>query len=71
MPNQLYIRALERAAELTGGESKLARQLGVRVDELRKWQSGGVPVPGDVFVKVADILADHSISQIGRSDAQQ
>ena len=66
----LYVRALQRASELKGGEERLAHSLGVRVDDVRNWQSGGAPVPTNVFLKVADILADHAVSQISHGDAQ-
>jgi hypothetical protein len=62
----LQVRALQRATELKGGENALAIHLGVRVDELRRWQAGRALIPGAIFLKVADVITDHSVSQIGQ-----
>ena len=64
----IYVRAMRRAAELKGGESALANHLGVPVDAVRWWHAGRLRVPTTVFLEVADILFDHSMSQIDRGD---
>jgi hypothetical protein len=59
----LYARAVRRAAEILG-ESQLAARLGVSVVQLRFWTQGVTVPPGDVFLKVADILSEHSLEEL-------
>ncbi len=55
-------RAMRRAAEICG-EDQLARRLGVTTRTVRFWMSGMAVPPGDVFLKVADILGDHALKK--------
>jgi DNA-binding transcriptional regulator YiaG len=56
-------RAMRRAAEICG-EEQLARRLGVTTRTVRFWMSGMAVPPGDVFLKVADILGDHALEKL-------
>jgi hypothetical protein len=67
VPKTLHIRALQRAAELLGGQEALALYLHVGPLAVRFWISGSAPVPADVFIKVVDLLVDHSIDEIQAS----
>jgi DNA-binding transcriptional regulator YdaS (Cro superfamily) len=60
----VYIRTLKRAAELIGGEEELARRLMVTPAHLALWIRGVLPPPGDVFLKAADIVAEHDLQQL-------
>jgi predicted transcriptional regulator len=63
----LYARAMRRAAEILG-ESELAAHLSVSEVQLRWWMQGVAVPPGDVFLKIADILAEDSLEKIKHRD---
>lgn len=56
----LYAQAMRRAAEICGEEA-LAHRLGVSQVRLHFWMDGLAVPPGDVFLKVADILGEHAL----------
>lgn len=58
MPTTLHGRALERAAELLGGEDALADYLDVSETRLRLYLQGTASCPSHVCRKVVAILAD-------------
>lgn len=60
----VYIRTLQRAAELVGGEEALARRLKVTPSHLALWLHGTVSPPCDFFLKAADIVSEHEIQQL-------
>jgi len=60
----VYTRTLARAAEIVGGEEELARLLRVVPRRLSLWTRGVVAPPGDVFLKAADILSEHSVQEL-------
>lgn len=68
MPSRIYRRALERGAELLGGEEALARYLRVSPTAVRAWLSGAAPCPGDVFLRVVDLLLERSVEEM-KTDA--
>jgi DNA-binding transcriptional regulator YiaG len=51
-------RALRKAAELTGGQKKLAERLGVSVAEIEKWTAGKAATPREIFLRVVDLIID-------------
>jgi predicted transcriptional regulator len=59
----LYARAVRRAAEILG-EGELAAHLGVTNFRLEFWLKGLAVPPGDVFLKVADILGENSLEEL-------
>ena len=61
MQDLVYIRAIERAAEILGGEHALAARLGIPPQRLRAWTNGFAQVPPDIFLLVVDILVESSI----------
>jgi hypothetical protein len=52
MPTTLYRRVFTRAAEILGGEERLARYLNAEHEELRSWKRKGRPP-----VQALDLLA--------------
>jgi len=66
----VYVRTLQRAAELVGGEQALARRLKVTPSHLALWLQGVVSPPCDFFLKAADIVSEHEIQQLASRSAQ-
>ena len=64
MRDMLSARAIERAALIKGGYEQLALSLGVSVGILRSWRAENAPMPGDVFLKIVDILIDDDVDQL-------
>jgi hypothetical protein len=59
MPRRsLQIVALERARDLAGGVSYLARRLGVGVNALDDMVHGKEPVPSWIFLRAVDFIND-------------
>ena len=57
MPGRrVYVRTLEHALRLIGNEAALAELLWVSVPALRRYLSGEIKAPDDVFLKAADIV---------------
>jgi hypothetical protein len=70
LPTQVHRRALQRALELTGGVEPLAAYLKVPVNAVRFWVNGSSPLPGDVFLRIVDLVLDHSMMDLHPSPAQ-
>ena len=66
----VYVRTLQRAAELVGGEEALARRLKVTPSHLALWLHGIVSPPCDYFLKAADIVNEHEVQQLVSKSAQ-
>jgi DNA-binding transcriptional regulator YdaS (Cro superfamily) len=62
----VHARTLRRAAELVGGQEKLARQLQVLPNHLDLWIRGLLSPPGDVFLKAADIVSEHDLQEMAK-----
>jgi hypothetical protein len=60
--SHVYVRTLERAAEILGGEQELARYLKVTPSHLALWAQGIETPPLDYFLKAVDIVTEHDIS---------
>jgi hypothetical protein len=54
----LHAKLLGRAVEILGGEEEAARYLGVSRAHLRIWMRGLLSPPGDVFLKLVDLLSE-------------
>jgi DNA-binding transcriptional regulator YdaS (Cro superfamily) len=60
---------LRKAAELVGGQRKLAERLGVSVADIEKWAAGkGLP-PREVFLRVVDLIIDEITPSEGSSES--
>ena len=64
MPTEVHRRALRRALELTGDVEALARQLKVPSTAVRFWTNGNQPLPADIFLKLVELLLDHSMAEL-------
>ncbi len=64
-------RALRKAAELAGGQRKLAERLGVSVVEIDKWTSGKAPTPREIFLRVVDLIIGEITSADGSEDPDE
>ena len=58
MQDLVYIRAIQRAAQILGGGDALAARLRVPRQHLRVWTNGHAPVPPNIFLRVVDILVE-------------
>jgi DNA-binding transcriptional regulator YdaS (Cro superfamily) len=61
-------RALRKAAELVGGNSRLARILGVKPVELEKWLAADDAIPRDVFLRIVDLILDETAPPSARDE---
>ena len=68
MPTSVYSRTLQKAAEVAGGQKKLARLLRVPLAELEKWIGDKDEPPMAVFLKAVDLVLDDTTSPGAGSD---
>ena len=55
MKQTLYTATLTRAAELVGGQAKLAEMLGVPQSTLASWITGDAQMPMHDFLRVVEL----------------
>ncbi len=60
MTSSVYSRTFQKAAQLAGGQKKLARQLRVPLGELEKWIAGREVPPTATFLKAVDLVLDET-----------
>jgi hypothetical protein len=60
MPSNVYVRTLQKAAELIGGRKALARHLQVPLAELEAWISGPAEPPMGIFLKAVDLVLEET-----------
>jgi hypothetical protein len=70
VPAAIHKRALQRAIDLAGGVDPLAKQLNVPSTAVRFWLNGSSPLPGDVFLKIVDLILDRSLTELRPPPAQ-
>jgi DNA-binding transcriptional regulator YdaS (Cro superfamily) len=63
MRSTLHSRAVQRAADIAGGEAALAAYLNVSPVAVRAWISGVAEVPPEHFLKVVDIITDEEVTK--------
>ena len=68
MVTKVYSRTFQKAAELYGGQKKLARYLQVPLADLEKWIAGGATPPHAAFLKAIDLVLDETPSPAAGSD---
>jgi hypothetical protein len=68
MVAKVYSRTLQKAAELSGGQKKLARYLRVPIADLEKWIAGEDTPPINVFLKAIDFVLDETPSPAAGSE---
>jgi hypothetical protein len=64
MPYSVQIRALEHALEITGSADALCAYLGASPRDLEAWLGAEAPLPGDVFLRVVDLLHERQLSDL-------
>jgi hypothetical protein len=62
----VWARTLHRAAELVGGELRLATKLNVRPSELAAWLRAESKPPPEVFLKAVDIIGAYDLQQLSK-----
>jgi hypothetical protein len=65
MPNSVYSRTMQKAAQLAGGEKQLARYLRVPLADLQKWIAGKDTPPTAHFLKAIDLVLDETSPATG------
>jgi hypothetical protein len=60
MTSSVYSRTFQKAAQLAGGQKKLARHLRVPLGELEKWIAGREVPPTATFLKAVDLVLDET-----------
>jgi hypothetical protein len=68
MVAKVYSRTFVKAAELCGGQKKLARLLRVPLADLEKWSAGAETPPINVFLKAIDLVLDETPSPAASSE---
>lgn len=69
--SQLHARLLQRAADKLGGMEELARFLQVPETRLRIWMRGLISPPGDVFLKLVDLVEERPPGHNSSGDASK
>lgn len=59
---EVHVRTLRRAAEVVGGERKLALHLRVARTHLHLWLDGLADPPAAVFLRAVDVVIDADIA---------
>jgi hypothetical protein len=65
MSSSVYSRTFQKAAELAGGQKKLARYLRVPLSDLEKWIAGKDAPPMASFLRAVDLVLDETPSPSG------
>ncbi len=63
------VRALRRAAEIVGGEQRLALYLGLTPSHLALWIRSAADTPDAVFLRAVDIVLEHELTQLSPKSA--
>ncbi|MGH8518065.1 MAG: hypothetical protein ACREUE_11455 [Panacagrimonas sp.] len=71
MDDKVYSRTFQKAAELCGGQKKLARLLRVPIADLEKWIAGRDTPPISVFLKAIDFVLDETPSPAAGSEPDE
>jgi len=65
---QVYIRTLQRAADIVGGAEALAQRLNVTPSHLSLWLNGIESPHDEVFLRAVDIISDAQAGALGKRD---
>jgi DNA-binding transcriptional regulator YdaS (Cro superfamily) len=60
----VYLRTLQRAALIAGGEQALALELKVTPSHLALWLQGIERPPLDIFLRAVDLVSEHEFAQL-------
>jgi hypothetical protein len=61
--DQLQLKLLARAVEISGGTARLRARLGVAEHALLLWLRGRALMPMDVFLSVVDIILEDDLAR--------
>ena len=61
---KLYLRTLERAVQIAGGEQALALRLKVTPSHLALWLKGFEEPTTEAFLRAADVVSEHEMAQL-------
>ncbi len=64
MRQELYVRALQRAAEIYGGIDPLAERLKIPAEDLRRFVAGEERIPLEVFLNAVDLLLEDEVASM-------
>jgi hypothetical protein len=67
----VYSRALQKAAELIGGQQKLCRYLHVPAAELQSWIDDKKVPPKGIFLRVVDFIIAETPAPGGSTDPEE
>jgi DNA-binding transcriptional regulator YdaS (Cro superfamily) len=62
----VYLRTLERAAQIVGGEQALALHLKVTPSHLALWLKGLEEPTTEAFLRAVDLVSEHELAQLPR-----
>ena len=65
MVSSVYSRTMQKAAQLAGGDKKLARYLRVPLADLQNWIAGRDTPPTQTFLKAVDLVLEQTGSSAG------
>jgi hypothetical protein len=68
MATSVYSRTMQKAAQLAGGQKKLARYLRVPMSELERWIAGKGEPPMQSFLKAVDLVLEETPSPAAGSE---
>jgi len=60
----VYLRTLQRAVQICGGEQALALRIRVTPSHLALWLRGLERPPTDVFLRAVDLVSEHEFAQL-------
>jgi hypothetical protein len=61
---ELYVKTLQRAAEIVGGEQELALRLKVTPSHLALWLRGVEKPPGAIFLRAVDLVMEYEMARL-------
>ena len=59
--SDVYVRTLERAAQIVGSEDALALRLKVTPSHLSLWLHGAERPPVEIFLRAVDLVSDDGL----------
>jgi DNA-binding transcriptional regulator YdaS (Cro superfamily) len=62
----VHARTLQRAAEIAGGEEKLALRLSVTPSHLALWIKGMAEPPAHVFLEAVDLVLERDVRELSK-----
>lgn len=66
----VYVRTLERAAQIVGGEQALALHLKVTPSHLALWLKGLEEPTTEAFLRAVDLVSEHEVAQLPQARPQ-